>query len=111
MSSSALPQRRHHVRRLAVAEGVETAGQRLAVDGDRRQTSETDISRLWFRRSELLRQGVSKKLTAVEKGTSTPEHRPLAQSVTNRVDVPRRQLAAPGAPSAITVVAIIERDA
>ena len=28
-----LPQRRHHVRRLAVAEGVETAAQRLAVDG------------------------------------------------------------------------------
>ena len=33
-----LAQRRHHMRGLAVAEGVETAAQGLAVDGDRRQT-------------------------------------------------------------------------
>ena len=33
-----LPQRRHHVRRLTVAEGVETAAQRLAVDGDSDKT-------------------------------------------------------------------------
>ena len=30
-----LPQRRHHVRRLAIAEGVKTPTQRFAVDGDR----------------------------------------------------------------------------
>jgi hypothetical protein len=34
-----MPQSRHHVARLTVAEGVETAVQRLAVDGDRDQTS------------------------------------------------------------------------
>ena len=33
-----LPQRRHHVSRLAVVKTVETAAQRLAVHGDRRQT-------------------------------------------------------------------------
>src|SRR5208283_2239354 len=36
-----LPQRRHHVRRLAVAESVETAAQGLAVNRDRRQAVRT----------------------------------------------------------------------
>ena len=33
-----VPQGRHHMGGLAVAERIETAAQRLAVDGDRRQT-------------------------------------------------------------------------
>jgi hypothetical protein len=39
-----------------------------------------------------------------------PEHRLLAQSVTNRVDIPRARLCAAGAPSAITVVANMENE-
>ena len=38
------------------------------------------------------------------------EHRLLAQSVTNAVVVPREQLSAAGAPSAVTVVAIMENE-
>jgi hypothetical protein len=46
----------------------------------------------------------------MDKDTSKPEHRLLATSVTNRVDVPREQLGAAGAPSAVTVVAIMENE-
>ena len=41
---------------------------------------------------------------------SKPEHRLLATSVTTRVDVPREQLGAAGAPSAVTVVAIMPNE-
>ena len=46
----------------------------------------------------------------MDKDTSKPEHRLLATSVTTRVDVPREQLGAAGAPSAVTVVAIMENE-
>ena len=46
----------------------------------------------------------------MDKDTSKPEHRLLATSVTTRVDVPREQLPAAGAPSAITVAAIMENE-
>jgi hypothetical protein len=41
---------------------------------------------------------------------SKPDHRLLATSVTTRIDVPREQLCAAGAPSAITVAAIMENE-
>ena len=41
---------------------------------------------------------------------SKPEHRLLAQSVTNRVVIPREQLSAAGAPSAVTVVSVMENE-
>ena len=46
----------------------------------------------------------------MDKDISKPEHRLLATSVTTRVDVPREQLGAAGAPSAITVAAIMENE-
>ena len=46
----------------------------------------------------------------MDKDTSKPEHRLLATSVTTCVDVPREQLGAAGAPSAVTVVAIMENE-
>ncbi len=46
----------------------------------------------------------------MDKDTSKPEHRLLATSVTTRVDIPREQLPAAGAPSAITVAAIMENE-
>ena len=46
----------------------------------------------------------------MDKDTSKPEHRLLATSVTTCVDVPREQLPAAGAPSAITVAAIMENE-
>jgi hypothetical protein len=41
---------------------------------------------------------------------SKPDHRLLATSVTTRIDVPRERLCAAGAPSAITVAAIMENE-
>jgi hypothetical protein len=46
----------------------------------------------------------------MDKDTSKPEHRLVATSVTTRVVVPREQLGAAGAPSAVTVVAIMENE-
>ena len=46
----------------------------------------------------------------MDKDTAKPEHRLLATSVTTRVDLPREQLGAAGAPSAVTVVAIMENE-
>jgi hypothetical protein len=46
----------------------------------------------------------------MDKHTSKPDHRLLATSVTTRVDIPREQLVAAGAPSAVTVVAIMENE-
>jgi hypothetical protein len=46
----------------------------------------------------------------VVKSISKSEHRLLAKSVTNRVDVSREQLGPAGAPSAITVVAIMKNE-
>jgi hypothetical protein len=46
----------------------------------------------------------------VEKDISRPEHVLLAKSVTNSVEVSRAVLPAPGAPNAITVVAIMENE-
>ncbi len=46
----------------------------------------------------------------MDKDTSKPEHRLLATSVTTRVDVPRERLGAAGAPSAVTIVAIMENE-
>ena len=46
----------------------------------------------------------------MDKDTAKPEHRLLATSVTTCVDLPREQLGAAGAPSAVTVVAIMENE-
>src|SRR5271166_1405760 len=46
----------------------------------------------------------------MDKDISKPEHRLLAKSVTNRVDIPRERLGAAGAPSAVTVVAVMENE-
>jgi hypothetical protein len=46
----------------------------------------------------------------MDKDMSKPEHRLLAKSVTNGVDVSRELLGAAGAPSAVTVVAVMENE-
>ena len=46
----------------------------------------------------------------MDKDTSKPAHRLVAASVTTRVDVPREELGAAGAPSALTVVALMENE-
>ena len=46
----------------------------------------------------------------MDKDISKPDHRLIAKSVTNRVDLPRGALPASGAPNAITVVAIAENE-
>jgi hypothetical protein len=46
----------------------------------------------------------------MDSDKSKPDHRLLATSVTTRIDVPREQLCAAGAPSAVTVAAIMENE-